>query len=156
MSDIFGILGMDSLAKDNLFDELDRDYYKTYPELWDKEEEFFLSHEGYTAIVEGKTDRYKRLRKPREQVTSQYIKRDNYHLWKVGRVYIVKHHSGKIRQVSLSSQDVRVSGNVSECHQVGINRDNIIGKLQLVDIKVGKRRMFGKLPNDELVFERIN
>ena len=151
MSNFFQLTGLD---KDSLFAELDRDYYKAYPEQWDNsEEELFISHPDYTAIIEGQGNSHKRQRQKGEEVTTEYVKRDGYYAWKAGRLYTVKHHDSKMREVSLSEQ-TRELDKVSEGYEVGINRDGIIGKLKLIDIKVGKKPLFGNL-YDELIFENV-
>ena len=157
MSDFFGITGLD---QDKLFAELDRDYYRAFPEQWDNEDDFFIQHPDYTAIIAGQGKSHKRHRQAGEKVTSQFIKRDGYHLWKVGRIYYVKHHDSKMREVSLSNQTELVNVNkkssqVSETHQVGISQVGVIGKLRLIDIKVGRWRLWADPIDDELVFERI-
>ena len=157
MSDLFSITDLDT---DKFFAELDRDYYKAFPEQWNNEEDFFIQHPDYTAIIEGQGNSHKRRRQAGEKVTSRFIKRDGYHLWEVIRSYIVNHHDSKMREVSLSNQTELVnvdkkSSQVSETHQVGISQAGIIGKLRLIDIKVGRWRLFGGPIDDELVFKKV-
>ena len=157
MSDIFGITGLDT---DKLFAELDKDYYKAFPDQWDNEENFFIQHPDYTAIIKGQGNSHKRRRQAGEKVTSRFIRRDGYHLWEVGRLYYVKHHDSKTREVSLSNQTELVnvdkkSSRVAETHQVSISQDGIIGQLRLIDIKVGRWQLFGDPIYDELIFEKV-
>ena len=133
---------------DSFIASLDQAFYKAYPDEWGTEGEFYIRHEDYTAIINGERDNSLRERKKGETVTGEFIERDGYHLWEVGQVYIVKHHSAEMYGVELSSRDVKENV-TSDVYSIQPTQDGIIGKLKLVAIKPGSSGL------DTLVFEVV-
>ena len=131
---------------DSFFAELDREFYRKFPEEWGKGEQT-IKHLGYTKIIQGNQDYYIRQRGENEKSTPSYIGVDGYHIWEVGRYYIVKYHDFNMRDVEMSSQTLQDNVN-SEEHTITINQDGTIGKLKLIRIEVSEE-------DDKLIFEVV-
>jgi hypothetical protein len=130
---------------DSFFAELDKDFYKEFPGQWEQESEFFIQHQDYTDILDGKRDSHTRLRQKGEKATHTSIGRDGYRLWEVGRTYTIKAVNSPMRQIKLGAREI-LGGNCLEKFTISVDSSGIIGRLRLVAIKPGKQ-------SDELVFE---
>ncbi len=149
-------LSLSGLGGDDFWAELDREYYKAFPDQWGTDSDLFISGLDYTDVIEGKRNNHFRQREINEKVTSNFIERDGYHVWEVDRIYLVKPHTQPMRESTITDQ-TKKDKVISEGYSVGITPDNIIGKLKLVNIVVGKKRLFEKGPiYDELIFEKCD
>ena len=119
---------------DNFWAELDRDFYKKFPEEWDSEGDFFVKGITYTEILQGKRNSSERDKNKGEKLDNIGIKRDGYYVWKIGKTYLVKPHDKSLRTV-LVEQKQNEDGTISETHSVSIVDSDIIGKLKLVAVK---------------------